>query len=217
LQRFVELRLEYRTMLFNEIVRKAFARRPTDMRWFGALSACEEAYSKPMLMAPFIDNHDMSRFATESFPCGPRLRMALTLLLTWRGIPILTYGTECGMRGKTDGENRAPMPFGADPELTAFTRRLLRMRRSVGALTSGGVREILADREVYAFLRESPGGFALVALNNSRLRQVRELRIPELGARRRWRDPSSGMGVRLERRCLRMSLKGRSARVLLSD
>jgi len=215
LARLSELWREYRTMLLNEILRKLAASRSSDLRWFSALWREERAYERPELLAPFIDNHDMSRFATEARPSKPRLEMALALLMTWRGIPILTYGTECCLAGRTHGANRSPMRFDGDPELYAFLRALIRLRRSVPALRTGGQKEIFADKEVYAFLRESPESLALTVLNNSRLHQRRTLDLPGKAASADWKDAFTGEAFRPERGVLGMRLEPRSARILL--
>ncbi|MDD5629579.1 MAG: alpha-amylase family glycosyl hydrolase, partial [Elusimicrobia bacterium] len=215
-QRLQELRGEWRTMLFNEIMRKLWHSQPSDMRWFSALAQSERAYARPELLAPFLDNHDMSRFVSEAHPALPRLRMGLALLLTWRGIPALTYGTESGMPGRTHGDHRAPMRFGADPDLHSTLRTLIRLRRATPALTAGSQSEVLADREVYAFLRQAPGSRALVALNNSRGRQRRGLELPGPAEECLWRDALTGEEFAGSGRALDLRLEPRSVRILLA-
>jgi alpha-amylase len=213
--RLKELRREYKTMLFNEIMRKVFARRPTDMRWFSRLLESEEAYAHPELLATFIDNHDLSRFISEAGGSKERLKMALAVLFCWRGIPILTYGTEAGLSGRTEGSNRAPMPFGADPEIEEHTRRLVKLRRAVSAFTRGRTIEVLADREVFAFLRDDHETRGLCALNNSRAAQERTLSLPGSGKPAVWLDASTGERLVERDGSLKLSLAPRSARVLV--
>ncbi|MBI5884259.1 MAG: alpha-glucosidase C-terminal domain-containing protein [Elusimicrobia bacterium] len=213
--RLGELKAEYRTMLFNEILRKVFARRPTDMRWFSRLFGCEDAYAHPELLATFVDNHDLARFVSEAGGSRERLKMALSLLMCWRGIPILTYGTEAGMSGRTEGSNRAAMPFGADPELEEFTRRLVKLRRAVSAFTRGRQVELLADREAFAFLRDDHETRALCILNNSRAPQERVVEFPSAGKPAVWLDASTGERIIERHGKLRLELPPRSARVLV--
>jgi len=217
LQRLVELWHEYRTMLFNEILRKLSAREPTDMRWFSALAHAERSYPRPELMAPFIDSHDMSRFASEAHPPLQRLKMALALLMTWRGIPVVTYGTESCVPGMTHSDNRAPMRFGSDPDLHDYLRSLIRLRRSVPALTSGTQRQVFADKEVYAFLREAGESRVLVALNNSRLNQARTVEAAKGACVGLWRDAFSGEELRCTGASVVLHLKPRSSRILLGS
>ena len=213
-RRLVELWGEYKTMLYNEILRKLKA-RPADMNALAELVRAERAYARPELLAPFIDNHDMSRFVSEAHPHEPRLRLALALLLTWRGIPVLTYGTEAGMAGRTHGDNRAPMRFGADPGLFGLLRRLVGLRRSTPALTGGSLRQVSSDREVFAFLREKGESRVLTALNNSRHVQRRSFTLDEATSRREWVDALSGERFRQEGPALEVRLEPRSARILI--
>ncbi|MBI4678775.1 MAG: alpha-glucosidase C-terminal domain-containing protein [Elusimicrobia bacterium] len=213
--RLRELSREYRTMLFNEIVRKIFARRPTDMRWFSKLLECEDAYARPELLATFIDNHDLSRFLSEAGGSKARLRLALSVLMSWRGIPVITYGTEAGMAGLTEGSNRAPMSFGADPELEDFTRRLVRLRRGVSAFARGRQVELLADREVFAFLRDDHETRAVCAANNSRHAQTRVLPLPRENKPAVWLDAVSGERVIERKGILELRLAPCSARILV--
>jgi alpha-amylase len=207
LRRLRELWGEYRTMLFNEILRKLGDRKPTDMRAFAALQLSDRAYARPELLAPFIDNHDMSRFASEAHPAPARLKMA----------PVITYGTEWGMPGRTHGDHRAPMRFGTDHELHAALRALIGLRRSTPALLAGGQRTVFADRQVYAFLRDAPGSRVLVALNNSRLHQRRELKLPA-GADDAcsWRDALTGDELRSQNGGVELRLEPRGARIFIA-
>lgn len=214
--RLCDLRQNYRTMLFNEIVRKLTARKASDMHWFAELAKADGAYLQPRQLATIIDNHDLSRFAAETDRPAERLRLALTLLLTWRGIPVITYGTEIGMTGRTsDGSNRAMMRFGADPELTAFMAKLVKLRRSTPALTRGTQLPVHVDRAVYAYLREHEGTRVLTVLNNSRREQQRTLKLPAwIGWSGNWRDLLAEGTLTANAGKLALTLPPRSARVL---
>lgn len=212
-RRLWQLRHEYRTMLLNEIMRRLKAGQPGNLRALAALHAADGAYVNPHLLATLIDNHDLSRFASEANR-PERLRLALTLLLTWRGLPVLTYGTETGMRGRTDdGSNRAPLVFGADPELTAFVRTLIHLRRETPALTRGTQTEVHADRSVYVFVRDYGSERILVALNNAPRAQVRTVRLPAWqGYDGEWQPllPGAAAGTATAGK-LKLSLPARSA------
>jgi Alpha amylase, catalytic domain len=66
-------------------------------------------YDDPTRLATFLDNHDVWRFTSEAEAAGQppaevdqRFDLALTLLYVARGIPVVYYGTEVGMRGRGD-------------------------------------------------------------------------------------------------------------------
>ncbi len=56
-------------------------------------------YERPNELVTFIDNHDDGRFLGQTGGSFVKLKSALTLLYTLRGIPVLLYGTEVGMDG----------------------------------------------------------------------------------------------------------------------
>ena len=112
-------------------------------------------YANPLNVLTFLDNHDTSRFLKNAKDASDfdRFRLALTLLLTTRGIPQLYYGDEVGMFGdKKDGDGalRSDFPGGWPTDSqNAFTpggrtaeqnkffdleRKLLHFRKGNGAL-----------------------------------------------------------------------------------
>ena len=116
-----------------------------------------------------VGSHDTSR--VRSLVGDDRLVVvAAGLLFTMPGIPMLTYGDEIGLTGRSGEDGRRPMPWdaaGRDPALwdeslrTAY-RRLIGVRRDSVALRRGGMRWLYAGRDVLVFLREAPGETALV-------------------------------------------------------
>ena len=81
-------------------------------------------YKDPQNLVTFIDNHDLTRAMMQAKGDVNRLKMAVTMLLTSRGIPELFYGTEIGMMGgKDDGTVRTDFPGGfAGDKHNAFTK-----------------------------------------------------------------------------------------------
>jgi glycosidase len=74
-------------------------------------------YSDPTRLSVFFDNHDVWRFTSEAEAAGvapaeadQRLDLALTLLYSVRGTPVVYYGTEIAMRGQGDSYDK---PIGA--------------------------------------------------------------------------------------------------------
>lgn len=116
---------------------------------------------RPTQLVSFIDNHDVSRFVTDAAePRIPRLEEALTFLLTYRDIPMLYYGTEIGLEGGKDPDNRRDMPWRADgtpaqhPEVYSLTQKLIALRTQHVALRRGSYTELLEDGKSLAFSRE---------------------------------------------------------------
>ena len=142
------------------------------------------------VMGMIIGNHDVARFASVSAgsasgdtwteapqPVDPivyaKQRVALASILTLPGAPVLYYGDEVGLAGKSDPDSRRVMPsdaslIPAQVETRDVARRIGRARACSDALRRGEVRTIEADAERYVFARETAGdtpGAAIVSLS----------------------------------------------------
>ena len=133
---------------------------------------------------------------------GRRLQRLLGLVqMTYVGTPMIYYGTEAGMWGADDPDNRKPMvwpntnyavegnhPFGqdrpADPvqfndDLFATYQRLINLRRSSVALRRGAFTVLATDdeRRLLAYARSHDDGPSMVvALNRSA--EAHSARVP---------------------------------------
>lgn len=95
-----------------------------------------------------LDNHDVRRIATE-LPDRAQRRMAQMLQFTLPGSPNIYYGSEVGMTGGDDPEQRGPMRWDQvkedHPELI-WTRQLITMRKQHRALRVGDYRNLTTQR-----------------------------------------------------------------------
>ena len=126
-------------------------------------------YPHPERLVPFIGNHDTTRFMTEARGSTAKLKLALGLLVTLRGMPQLYSGDEIGMQGGTDPDNRHDFPGGftgdahnaftkagrtaAEEEVFAWTSGLLKLRATYPELQSGIEQNLFANEDVFAFAR----------------------------------------------------------------
>ncbi len=108
----------------------------------------EARMEEPDLKVNFLDNHDQPRLINQLLTAGlsegqslARLEVGLAMLLFWRGVPCLYYGTELGLytrrrpRGKawgSDPYNREPMPF---PKVETRLMELTRLMSDLRART----------------------------------------------------------------------------------
>ena len=73
-------------------------------------------YAHPERLVTFLDNHDLPRIASACNQDVARIESAWKLLFSLRGVPSMTYGTEVGLLGASEPENRGDMLFlEADP------------------------------------------------------------------------------------------------------
>lgn len=156
-------------------------------------------YPHPERLVPFAGNHDTTRFLTDAGGSIPRLKLALGLVLTLRGMPQIYSGDEIAMPGHEDPDDRHDFPggFPGDPQsaFTAATRTapqaevfqwtsaLLHLRAEHKAITQGIEENLFADADSFAFTRtlshqgctEAPGDRLLVVLNKSKAAKTIDL------------------------------------------
>jgi glycosidase len=143
-------------------------------------------YPEPLRNVIFLDNHDMTRFFTETGKSLPIYKMALSFILTTRGIPQLYYGTEIVMEGdksKGDGFLRNDFPGGwagdtknvfTGTNLTAeekeafdFTKNLLNWRKDKEVIHTGKLKHYVPEDGLYVYFRYNNRESVMVILNNN--------------------------------------------------
>jgi glycosidase len=144
------------------------------------------AYRNAYQLVTFLDNHDTPRFfhlaggEERAEEAMVRTKLALTFLLTTRGIPQLYYGAELAMDGGEHPDNRRDMawdliecPARDTPEaerareMHAFTRRLVHLRRDSMGLRYGLLITLYVTPTLYAFSRTYLDDTRVVVLNNA--------------------------------------------------
>jgi alpha-amylase len=155
-------------------LRKIF--NPEGAKGFSRVFKEDARYDNPDHLVTFIDNHDMSRFLTiAGKDAMQKFRLALTFLMTARGVPSVYYGTEDAMGLEPATYDRADKKWNNDPETAAFLKSLTHLRSGSPALRRGRQVELFADKEVYAFSRVHPKEEFVVVLNCSDIPQEREI------------------------------------------
>jgi glycosidase len=143
-------------------------------------------YPEPMRNVIFLDNHDMTRFFTETGKNIDVYKMALSFILTTRGIPQLYYGTEIVMEGDKrlgDGFLRQDFPGGwdsdkknvftqenlADTEKEAldFTSHLLNWRKDKEVIHTGRMKHFVPEDGIYVYFRYNDNESVMVILNDN--------------------------------------------------
>jgi neopullulanase len=150
-------------------------------------------YSEANNMLIFLENHDTPRF-NELYPAFTDYRLALSLLLTQRGIPQLYYGSEIGMRGKKDigdGDIRQDFPGGwntdkksaflksdrtkEQEQYFSFTKKILNWRRGNEVISKGSMLQFVPEKNVYVYFRIFNKQTVMVIINNSQEEQTLDL------------------------------------------
>jgi len=143
-------------------------------------------YGDPSLLVTFGDNHDMSRLYTELGEDVKRLKMALTFLLTTRGVPQIYYGTEILMSNKgsnSHGIIRSDYPggwimdtvnaftgIGMDSMALAFrkwTTDMISWRNDMDLIHNGKLMHYAPEDGMYSYFRYNDTASVMVVINKN--------------------------------------------------
>ncbi len=141
-------------------------------------------YNDPNNLLTFFDNHDISRGLFVANGDVEKYKIALTILLTTRGIPKLLYGSEIGMVGDNKhGNIRAPFPGGFkgdtrnaflssgrteyENDIFDFTRQLLAIRKKYKSLSQGKLIHFYPFDNTYVYFRETKDESTMIIVNGN--------------------------------------------------
>lgn len=189
-------------------------------------------------LARMIGNHDVTRFLSEAAggtAADPwdspepqpdaaepfeRQALALGLVLTLPGLPVIYYGDEVGLAGGQDPDNRRVMPAwdalsGPQLALLQTARRLGRLRGCSPALRRGARAAVVTEDDVYAFVRAPERGSPALVIA-SRADEARQVAVPGLVLEPGdYVDALSGEAATLSAAGGEVTMAPRSLRVLL--
>jgi glycosidase len=153
-------------------------------------------YPAPQNLVTLIGSHDVPRFMNERGATIDGLKLALTFILTARGIPQLYYGDEIAMRGGGDPDNRRDFPGGwpgdsrnafeesgrtaEEQSLFEHLKKALRLRAELDPLRRGRTAHILIEDQTYVFARYTDRKTIIVAFNNSSGPAAVDVAIPSI-------------------------------------
>ncbi len=144
-------------------------------------------YASPKDLLVFGDNHDMDRLFTQVKNDPALHKMALTWILTTRGIPQLYYGTEVLMQNSAKpgdhGLIRTDLPGGWEGDaVNAFTgrglnadqqanqqfvRKMLNWRKNKTVIHNGNTKHFAPDNGVYVYFRYNTKDMVMVLMNKN--------------------------------------------------
>ena len=141
-------------------------------------------YYDPNNLLTFFDNHDISRGLFVANNDIEKYKIALTILLTTRGIPKIFYGSEIGIVGEEHhGTIRSPFPGGFEndsldaflscdrteyqQDIFDFTQNLLEIRKKHKSLSQGKLTHFYPFDNVYFYFRETDDESTMIIVNNN--------------------------------------------------
>lgn len=144
-------------------------------------------YTNANRLITLLDNHDLdNRFMTKILNrwgywdkerANKIFKLALSFLFTTRGIPQIYYGTEIGLEGNKDPDNRRDMPWKNfdnnnipketyQKEIFEHLKKLIKIRKENESITYGYLFTLYLDKYIYAYMREFQGNTIIVIINN---------------------------------------------------
>jgi glycosidase len=148
-------------------------------------------FANPNSLLIFAENHDTQRYNHTLNNDLAKYKMAMSFLMTTRGIPQIYYGTEIGMTGnkdKGDGDIRRDFPggwagdsinaftvqgrTGVQKEYFDFTSKLLNWRKDKAVIHTGKLTHFVPENDIYVYFRYNDKESIMVILNNNDKEQV---------------------------------------------
>ncbi|MBX7214653.1 MAG: hypothetical protein K1X39_11630 [Thermoflexales bacterium] len=111
-----------------------------------------------------LGSHDTSRILSVLSDNRALLQLAVSLLLTYVGVPSIYYGDEVGLRDDALG-SRGCMPWDPaqwDAGVFELYQRLIALRRRSSALQQGGYQTLAIESDTLAYVRESADACVIV-------------------------------------------------------
>ena len=142
-------------------------------------------YGNPYNLVVFAGNHDMKRIYSQLNEDMDLYKMAMSFILTVRGIPQIYYGTEIAMESTGDhGALRKDFPGGwSDDKANAFNgnslknqqieaqkflKKLLNWRKSNSAVIKGSMIHYPVLDGIYVYFRTYKNDLVMVIMNNNK-------------------------------------------------
>lgn len=132
----------------------------------------DEKFSKPELSGVFLDNHDTSRLISNTSKYNEEyLKLGLSFIMTYPSIPIIYYGTEIGLEGKSDPDNRKFMNWdeieNPQNKIFPFFMDLVDLRAKINSLKLDTFNLLTTTTNYISYEQVSDNDSVVVVLNVS--------------------------------------------------
>jgi len=170
----------------------------TGLKKLYEMMAMDFLYPEPMNLVTFPDNHDMARIWALLNRDYDLWKMAITHVLTNRGIPQLYYGTEIladSPSHRDDGAVRSDFPGGwegdtintvsgfglSEQQLDAqqFVKKLLQWRKTATAIHNGKLIHYRPENGVYVYFRYNESQTLMIVINKGEAQELNLKRYNE--------------------------------------
>ncbi len=115
-----------------------------------------------------LGSHDVARVLTVLNGDTALLKIAITALFTYIGVPCVYYGDEIGLEGREDPDCRRTFPWDEslwNHDLREYYHGLIQLRKSEKVLQEGAFLTLFAEDDVYAYARVLEDEAIITVLN----------------------------------------------------
>ncbi|HHF3063527.1 TPA: maltodextrin glucosidase [Vibrio diabolicus] len=116
-----------------------------------------------------LDSHDTARFITLVNGDKRKMNIALALLMTYVGTPCIYYGSEVGLEGGLDPDNRRCFPWNEieNSAWLSIYKQWISIRKQYKSLQSGSIQWLHCDTNELAYARVLGSEAIVVVMNLS--------------------------------------------------
>jgi glycosidase len=195
------------------------------------------------LMGNIMDSHDKNRYmayadgeldlsqwsATETGWNNPpqvihptsyeKAELYYAYMFTVPGLPVIYYGSEFGMTGASDPDNRRMMRFGKDlneneKKMLGVVSGIVKLRSEHSALRYGDYYSLQADQKTFAYCRSDFYERILTVLNKTEEFQEVNLSIPTVYKSTSAYDLANKISYKIENNKIHLNVKPRGWMIL---
>ncbi len=129
-----------------------------------------------------IGSHDVKRIKSELNEDKDMVKLAVSLQMTFEGVPYIYYGDEAGICGGTDPDNRRTYPWNnEDEDMIEFYKNIINLRNKLDVLKSGESKFVdTKNSNVFSLIRYNElDDKILILINRDENKQNINLNISE--------------------------------------
>lgn len=181
-------------------------------------AAASIPFANQLAQYNLLDSHDTARFLYLADGDKQALKLATTLLLTYKGVPSIYYGDEVGLSGGYDPDCRRSFPWDEsdwDHDLLSYNKQLIALRKARLELQQGDLFTLYTDQDCWAFMRYLNGQHSVVVVNRSAAREL-QLPLAMVSGDERYHELFSGQAVQAEDGVLSLHVAEKASLVLSS-
>jgi alpha-glucosidase len=175
----------------------------------------------PIQLSQFnlLGSHDTSRILTALGDDTSYLKLAVTALFTYIGVPCIYYGDEVGLAGGDDPDCRRTFPWNENDwndDLLNHYKKLIALRKTSNALQEGGFLPLYAAGDIYAYARVLKNQSVITVLNRGEAATIR-LPVWKTGTYPSFKSYFDEGVVKVERGWLELTPPKKGSVVLISS